>query len=70
VERPEEALQRRRYSFWINEAQAAALKRVKEAEGITESEQIRQALNDWLKRRGALKTQSPRPRGQNPRKRG
>ena len=49
-------LTRKRYSFWINEAQAAGLKAVKEAEGVSESEQIRQALNEWLKKRGALKT--------------
>jgi hypothetical protein len=49
-------LSRRRYSFWINEAQAAGLKSVKESEGMTESEQIRQALNEWLKKRDALKS--------------
>ena len=45
---------RRRYSFWINDVQAAGLKRVKEAAGITESEQIRQALNEWLTKKGAI----------------
>jgi len=43
---------RKRYSFWINEAEAEGLKAVKEAEGTTESEQIRQAIRDWLKRKG------------------
>ena len=51
---------RKRYSFWINDAQAAGLKLVKETEDISESEQIRQALNEWLKRKGALKTERPR----------
>ena len=32
------------------------LKRVKDAEGISESAQIRQALNEWLKKKGALET--------------
>lgn len=53
-------LPRKRYSFWINEAQATGLKAVKDAQGISESEQIRQALNEWLAKRGALKTASRR----------
>jgi hypothetical protein len=51
---------RKRYSFWINDTQAAGLKLVKESEDISESEQIRQALNEWLKKRGALKTDRKR----------
>jgi len=43
---------RKRYSFWINEGEAAGLKAIKEAEGTTESEQIRQAIRAWLKRKG------------------
>jgi hypothetical protein len=43
---------RKRYSFWINEAEAQGLKAIKEAEGTTESEQIRQAIRDWLKKKG------------------
>ena len=46
---------RKRYSFWINDTQAEGLKTIKAAEDISESEQIRQALNEWLKRKGALK---------------
>ena len=41
---------RRRYSFWINETEAQGLRRVKNAVGISESEQIRQAIRDWLRR--------------------
>ena len=41
---------KRRYTFWINEAEADGLKQVKEAEGIAESEQIRQAIRDWLRK--------------------
>ena len=47
---------RKRYSFWINDAQAEGLKAVKAAEDISESEQIRQALNHWLKKKGVMKT--------------
>jgi Ribbon-helix-helix protein, copG family len=43
---------RKRYSFWINDRQAAGLKAIRAAEDISESEQIRQALNEWLKKKG------------------
>ena len=42
--------------------QAAGLKLVKESEDISESEQIRQALNEWLKKKGALKVKTERKR--------
>lgn len=51
---------RKRYSFWINDAQAEGLKAVKAAEDISESEQIRQALNEWLKKKGVMKTDRKR----------
>ena len=47
---------RKRYTFWITDVQAEGLKRVKENEGTSESEQIRQALNEWLKKKGAIET--------------
>jgi Arc/MetJ-type ribon-helix-helix transcriptional regulator len=47
---------RKRYTFWITDTQAEALKRVKESEGTSESEQIRQALNEWLRKKGAIET--------------
>jgi hypothetical protein len=53
---------RKRYSFWINETQAAGLKQVKESEDISESEQIRQAINDWLKKKGVT-AKAERKRG-------
>ncbi len=59
---------RKRYSFWINDVQAEGLKAVKAAEDISESEQIRQALNDWLKKKGVPK-KSPLRRVQ-PRRKG
>jgi hypothetical protein len=43
---------RRRYSFWIDETQARGLKLVKERDGMLESEQIRRAVEQWLRRRG------------------
>ncbi len=43
---------RRRYSFWINEAEAEGLKQIKDEEGTSESEQIRQAIRTWLRKKG------------------
>jgi hypothetical protein len=51
---------RKRYSFWINDAQAEGLKAVKAADDISESEQIRQALNAWLKKKGVVKAERKR----------
>jgi hypothetical protein len=58
---------RKRYSFWINEAEAAGLKAIKAAEGTTESEQIRQSIRAWLRRKGVT-AQSARPRAPRPQK--
>ena len=52
---------RRKYSFWIDDAQAEGLKTVKERDGVLESEQIRRALDDWLRKKGVMKPTS-RPR--------
>jgi hypothetical protein len=43
---------KRRYTFWINDTEADGLRQVKTAEGIAESEQIRQAIRDWLRKKG------------------
>ena len=43
---------KRRYTFWINDVEAAALKQIKADEGIAESEQVRQAIRDWIARKG------------------
>jgi hypothetical protein len=54
---------KRRYTFWINEGEAEGLKHVKENEGIAESEQIRQAIRDWLRKKGvSVKAASRRAR--------
>jgi translation elongation factor EF-Ts len=55
-------LRRKRYSFWINDAEAEGLKAVKADEGISESEQIRQALRDWLRKKGLKKATKRRSR--------
>ena len=55
---------RKLYSFYINDAQAAGLKAIKEAQDMSESEQIRQALNAWLRKweRKGVTTKAERKR--------
>ena len=53
---------RRKYSFWIDDHQADGLKRVKERDGVLESEQIRRAINAWLDAKGVRVKQSSRKR--------
>jgi hypothetical protein len=43
---------RKKYSFYIEDGQAEALKAIKERDGVLESEQIRRALNDWIEKKG------------------
>ena len=50
------------YSFWINDVQAAGLKAIKRAKDISGSEQIGQALNDWLEKNGVTATKTERRR--------
>ena len=47
---------RKKYSFWIDDEQAEGLKVVKTRDGVLESEQIRRAINDWLQKKGVMKT--------------
>lgn len=46
---------RKRYGFWIDEAQRTGLQYVKARDGILESEQIRRAIDLWLIQKGAMK---------------
>jgi hypothetical protein len=43
---------RKKYSFYIEDEQAEALKAIKERDGVLESEQIRRALDDWIEKKG------------------
>ena len=52
---------RKRYSFWIDDEQAAGLKVIKDRDGAPESEQIRRAINEWLEKKG-VKKKTERPR--------
>jgi hypothetical protein len=51
---------RKRYSFWIDDAQAEGLKAVKERDGVLESEQIRRAIDAWLREKGVMKADRKR----------
>ncbi len=48
------------YSFYITDAQAQGLKLLKEQTGSSEGELIRQALNEYLERKGVMKADRPR----------
>lgn len=43
---------RKRYAFWIEDDQLAALEAIKKRDGVLPSEQIRRALDDWFKKKG------------------
>jgi hypothetical protein len=49
-----------RYNFMIEETQRDALRRIKERDGIAESEQIRRAIAEWLERRNEIRADRPR----------
>ena len=54
-------VRRKLTAFAIDPDLAVALKLVKARDGVSESEQIRRALREWLEDRGALKkTERPR----------
>jgi metal-responsive CopG/Arc/MetJ family transcriptional regulator len=49
------------YTFYIDDELAEGLKRVKDADGISESEQIRRAIKAWLEsRKGTVKAERKR----------
>jgi hypothetical protein len=51
---------RKKYSFWIDDEQAEALKVIKQRDGVLESEQIRRAIDDWVEKKGVTKTERKR----------
>ena len=48
------------YSFMIDPELDVALKTVKERDGISEGEQIRRALREWMKHKGVTVKAAPR----------
>lgn len=51
---------RQRYTFFIDEYQREAIAEIKERVGISESEQIRRAINAWIVEHGAKQTERKR----------
>ena len=47
---------RKLYNFPIDPDLAVGLKTVKARDGISESEQVRRAIRDWLSKKGVMKT--------------
>jgi Arc/MetJ-type ribon-helix-helix transcriptional regulator len=45
-----------RYTLFLEDYQREALKTIKERDGVSESEQIRRALDEWHAKRGIKKT--------------
>jgi hypothetical protein len=58
------------YSFWITTAQAEGLKAIKRATDLTESEQIRRALDLWIEKGGVQVTRKTPLKRASTRKRG
>ena len=53
---------RKRYTFFIDADQRAAIAKVKERDGIPESEQIRRAIAGWLEGKGVgVRAERKRP---------
>jgi hypothetical protein len=44
-------LRRQRFNFWIDEELRVGLKAIRDRDGILESEQIRRAIRQWLRRK-------------------
>jgi ribbon-helix-helix protein len=53
---------RERYNFLIDAEQREGLRRIKERDGIPESEQIRRAIDEWLEKKGVMKAGRTRAR--------
>jgi hypothetical protein len=52
---PKKAVRKKLHSFWIEPDQARGLKAVHVRDGILPSEQIRRAIDIWLRRKGVSK---------------
>jgi hypothetical protein len=49
-----------RYQFMIEPVQRDALRKIKQDSGVPEGEQIRRAIDSWLKAQGAIKADRKR----------
>ncbi len=53
---------RRRVNLYMDPDLVAGLKRIKERDGVSESEQIRRAVRGWLEQKGGLKKKKSKRR--------
>ena len=51
---------RKLHNFYLDPELSDGLKRLKERDGITEAEQVRRAVREWLQRKGVSATAAPR----------
>jgi len=51
---------RKLHNFYLDPDLSDGLKAVKDRDGITEAEQVRRAVRDWLERKGVTKQAAPR----------
>jgi hypothetical protein len=51
---------RTRYNFFIDDEQREGLRAIKERDGIPESEQIRRAIDEWLRKQRRSKPERKR----------
>lgn len=58
---------RQRYTFFIEEDQRRAIAEIKARVGISESEQIRRAIEAWINEHGVKKAQGKRAATRKPR---
>jgi hypothetical protein len=57
---------RKLHNFYLDPELSTGLKAIKERDGITEAEQVRRAVREWLERKGV--TLKPAPRRVSPRR--
>jgi hypothetical protein len=53
---------RKLHNFYLDSDLSEGLKAVKDRDGISEAEQVRRAVREWLERKGVLKAARPRVR--------
>ena len=58
---------RGRYTLFLEDYQREALKTIKERDGVSESEQVRRAIDEWHAKRG-IKTKTGKRHARTPRR--
>jgi metal-responsive CopG/Arc/MetJ family transcriptional regulator len=53
---------KQRFNFWIDDQLRDGLKRIRERDGVSESEQVRRAIREWIRQKEAAVTPALRGR--------